>query len=256
MIFIDKNNKNQILTYVPLIQDNYNEWHIVSINLDTDNEDESKELLSKFLESYKDTIGFCYLESQNKAVSIMKLGEVTSYSEVKNNVETSLDNKKCRVLAKKMSANGLKQVQIDLSSKGDSKGKIDLFKAREGRDKNVIMVVDDDMFVRKSVCSLLSGISETIEVPDGTKALSEYIRTNPDIVILDIHMPNKSGLDVINEISNEDSNAFIVVSSSDSIRENVLEAVQRGAVGFLAKPIKKEKIFNYIDQCISFTQKN
>lgn len=252
MIFIGKENKNQILTFVPLIKDNYNDWHIVSINLDAQSEEEAKELLSKFLNGYEGTKGFCYLENNKKAVSIMRLGEVESYTQVKDNVEKHLDNKKCRVLAKKMSANGLKQIQIDLSERGNAKSGNHLFEVREERVKNIVLVVDDDAFIRKSVCSLFSNDAETVEVDSGEKALEQYLRINPDVVILDIHMPGKNGLEIVHEICDQDSNAFIIVSSSDAVKENVLKAIEGGAVGFLAKPIQKEKMKRYLEKCITY----
>jgi CheY-like chemotaxis protein len=252
MIYIDKNNKNQILTFIPLIKDNYLFWHIVSINFDAKNKEEAESLIQNFLKAYEDVDGFCYLESEKKAVSIMKLGEVESYSDVKNNIEQNIDGKKCRVLAKEMSPNGLKQVQINLSSSLKKSSNDHLYRDREKRQQNVILVADDDMFIRKSLSSLLSEYAEVIEVDNGDKVVYAYLACNPDIVILDIHMPGKDGLSLISNICHEDSDAFIIMSSSDSVKDNILNARDRGAIGFLAKPPRKDKLMQYMDQCITF----
>jgi len=254
MIFIDSKNKNQILTFVPLIQDNYNEWHIVSLKFDTDTQEDAKELVEKFLESYGDVKGFCYLEGTTNAVSIMRLGEVESYSDVKNNIEKNIQDKRCKVLAKKVTPNGLKQIQLNLTSKKTGQKGSGLFEAREARENNVFLIADDDMFIRKSVCSLMKNTADTHEVDNGDQVLEKYKEVNPDIVVLDIHMPGKNGLDIVEELNELDSNAFVIISSSDAVKQNVLEAVKRGAIGFLAKPIQKEKLHEYLDQCITFTK--
>ena len=79
-----------------------------------------------------------------------------------------------------------------------------------------------------------------------------YKEVNPDVVILDIHLPNQNGLDIIEKLNHLDSSAFIIISSSDSIKENVLKAIGLGAIGFLAKHIQKNKLFSLFNQCITF----
>lgn len=252
MIFIGKENKNQILTFIPLIKDNYEFWHIVSINFDAKDKSEATEIIKNFVEANQNVEGFCYLENDKKAVSIMNLGTVDNYGEIKSNIESKLEGKKCKVLAKKMSANGLKQIQINLTKGSDSKAGDVLFKERENRAKNVVLIADDDLFVRKSLKSLLSGIAEIHESEKGSDVVGAYLTCNPDVVILDIHMPERSGLELVNDLNTQDTNAFVVVSSSDSIKENILKAIDGGAVGFLAKPAKKERLFEYLEQCITF----
>jgi two-component system chemotaxis response regulator CheY len=64
-------------------------------------------------------------------------------------------------------------------------------------------------------------------------------------------MPNKTGLELVDEIMSIDSDAFVVILSSDSNRENVLASISKGAIGFLAKPIQKDKIEKIMNQCIT-----
>jgi len=251
MILIDNSNRNQVLSFLPLIKDNYNEWHVVNLKFDADNKTEAKEIVLKFIEGYSDSNGFVYLESNKNAISVIRLGVVESYSAIQETIEEKIDDKRCSVRAQKMTKNGLKQIQINLSDGKSTNSK--LFKMREERESPVIMVVDDDMFIRKTVSSYISQIAEVHEFPDATQALKAYSRINPDIVVLDIHLPDMSGLDVIKNLINEDSNAFILISSSDSTMENVQVAIDKGAAGFLAKPIQKERLLDYSEKCITFT---
>jgi two-component system chemotaxis response regulator CheY len=252
MILLDKDSKNKILAFIPLIQDNYAFWHIVSIHFEAKDRNEAEKLVQNFIDANKDTEGFCYLESEKKAISVMNLGAIDNYSGVKSNIENSIEGKRCKVIGKKMSPNGLKQIQINLSTNAAPQEGDALFKQRENRDENVILIIDDDMFIRKSLSSLLGDRAEIHEVSNGAEAVNAYMKYNPDVVILDIHMPEINGLDLVSELNKKDYSAFVLVSSSDSVKENVLEAMNRGAIGFLAKPVKKDRMFEYLDRCVTY----
>jgi two-component system chemotaxis response regulator CheY len=196
------------------------------------------------------------LEKPGKALSIIKLGTVENYNIVKNSIEEKLEGKKCRVLAKKMSANGIKQIQINLTENKSSDKNQFLVLGREEREKNVILTVDDDLFVRKTLSSLLSENAEVHEVENATRTLEAYKQYNPDVVILDIHMPEINGLELLTQILEIDPDAYVIMSSSDSVKENVLKAIDLGAIGFLVKPIQKERIEAYLEQCITYNPAN
>ena len=251
MILLKKENRNQVLTFIPLIKDNYAEWHIINLKFQAATNDEAHEIVSKFIECYEDKKGFCYMEKNSSAMCVIRLGEVESYSSIQNDVEKKLDNKKCKVLAKKMSSNGLKNIQINLTeSKNRSENKF--LSLREEREENVVLIADDDMFIRRATKSLLSKFSTCYDLENGEGVLDTYKKINPDIVILDIHMPGKTGIQILEEINEIDSSAFVIISSSDAIKENVLNAMNKGAVGFLVKPLNKEKLMEYLKQCITF----
>ena len=182
---------------------------------------------------------------------MIHLGIVESYSSIQKNIERKIDDKRCIVRAQKMIKNGLKQIEIKIT-KGKSKNS-DLFGMRENRARSVVAVVDDDMFIRKTVSSFLNSVSEVHEFEDAPSFLEQYAKVNPDIVILDIHLPKTNGLDVIDQVVDEDSNAFILISSADSTAENVQKAIDNGAAGFLAKPVHKKRLMDYTQKCLTFS---
>lgn len=251
MIFIDADNKNRILTFIPMIQREYTDWHIITLKFDAKSREEAERVVNNFMFIYRENDGFVYLDGMKKAVSVMNLGQLKSYSEVQDSIARNVQGKSCKVLARGMSPNGLKQIQINLLE-SVSEGDGHLFSEREQREKNVILLAEDDMFVRQTLRSLLSDMAEVHEVEKGDEVLSIYKKINPDVVILDIHMPNINGLEVVDILHKEDPSVFILVFSSDSIKNNVLMAAEKGAVGFLAKPVRKDKLFGYLDQCITF----
>ena len=155
-------------------------------------------------------------------------------------------------MLRKMSTMGMKQIQIDLMEKNTSIDLIDdLYTRRVERKKNVIMIADDDAFVRKSMSSLLAACGNIEEIDTGEKVTKAYLKHNPDFLLLDIHMPGKTGLEIIEEIMEFDADAFIIVLSADSSSENVLSALDNGASGFLTKPPSQEKIQDYLNKCIT-----
>lgn len=114
--------------------------------------------------------------------------------------------------------------------------------------KNVIMIADDDLFVRKVIISALPD-AQIVEITDGAEVEKIYREVMPDIVFLDIHLPNISGMDLIHPLLRADQGAYIVMLSADSSEENVKTAKVRGARGFLTKPFEKSRIMHYYTSC-------
>lgn len=107
-----------------------------------------------------------------------------------------------------------------------------------------IMIVDDAAFMRMMIKDTLkkSGYEDLIEAPDGEKAVELYKAEKPDLVFMDITMPNKDGLQALKEIKAFDGNANVVMCSAMGQQSMVLEAIQVGAKDFIVKPFKGERI--------------
>ena len=103
-----------------------------------------------------------------------------------------------------------------------------------------VMLVDDQNLVRKGVRSLLE-LSEEIEViaeaADGAEAIKTIPEVKPDVVLLDMRMPGKSGLDVLRELSEADSLPPTIILTTFDDDELLLAGIQAGAKGFLLKDV-------------------
>jgi DNA-binding NarL/FixJ family response regulator len=103
-----------------------------------------------------------------------------------------------------------------------------------------VMLVDDQNLVRKGVRSLLE-LSEEIEViaeaADGAEAIKTIPEVNPDVVLLDMRMPGKSGLDVLRELSDTDNLPPTIILTTFDDDELLLAGIQAGAKGFLLKDV-------------------
>ena len=252
MILANKKNDAELMALVPSIKNNINEWQIVNINIVENSILSQKAITEKFLDQYRVYEGMIYPVSPKKIVMLVRLGIIENYIAMKTEIEKKIPGHCCRVLLRKMDAVGMKQIQIDLTEKDTT---IDfsetLYSQRASRKDNVLLVADDDAFIRKSMSALLSSCGDIFDVDCGKDVVSAYLKHNPDILLLDIHMPDKTGLELIPDLIEVDSDAFIIILSADSQKENVLKALELGAAGFLSKPPAKAKVQEYLSQCIT-----
>lgn len=104
-----------------------------------------------------------------------------------------------------------------------------------------IMTADDSVFMRKILITILNdaGYNNIIEAENGVQAIEKYQAEKPDLVLLDIIMPEKDGLEVVKTIGQEANVIMVSAIGQDSI---IADAKSFGAKGFIVKPFNKEKV--------------
>ncbi|PKM93499.1 MAG: two-component system response regulator [Firmicutes bacterium HGW-Firmicutes-1] len=112
-----------------------------------------------------------------------------------------------------------------------------------------ILVCDDSMTVRKKLVQSLNTIQPCIvfEADNGVTAVQAYEQNTPDLVFMDIMMPEKDGLQAVTEIIELDPSAKIVMLSSVGTKSNLKKALEVGAVDFLQKPCEEDKLRNLLN---------
>jgi len=134
----------------------------------------------------------------------------------------------------------------------------DLFRAallkRAGRKRMLVLLVEDDPFTRRLVNTSIKGDYDVIEAGDGNEAIRQYETLAPDAVFLDIGLPDVNGQVILNKLIALDKSVFVVMLSANSIKENILAALEKGAQGFVAKPFAKEKLMHYLRLCATLRQ--
>jgi len=110
------------------------------------------------------------------------------------------------------------------------------------------LIVDDSVFARKNLGRIIESFGGEVagEAGDGLTAISEYDRIHPDIVLMDITMPQMEGIEAAEKIVQKDASARIVMVSSVGYQENIVAALQRGARHFVQKPVKAEVLYEVI----------
>lgn len=115
-----------------------------------------------------------------------------------------------------------------------------------------IMLVDDAAFMRMMLKNTLSqaGYTDLLEAEDGVKAVETYAAEKPDLVFMDITMPNKDGLETLKEIKAMDPGAMIVMCSAMGQETMVMDSIKSGAKDFIVKPFKPERVLSTVKKIL------
>lgn len=113
-----------------------------------------------------------------------------------------------------------------------------------------ILIVDDAAFMRISIKKILerNGYKVVGEADNGIDAIQKYFELLPDIVTMDITMPEMNGLEALKVIMSKDPNANILMISAMGQETMVKDAVLSGAKGFIVKPFKEEAMIDALGQ--------
>ena len=116
-----------------------------------------------------------------------------------------------------------------------------------------VLIVDDAAFMRKMLGDVLAkGGHEVIgEGANGAEAITQYQALRPDIMTLDITMPEKDGLAALREILTLEPSAKIVMCSALGQESKVLEAIKSGAKEFVVKPFQPDRVLDAIGKALA-----
>lgn len=115
-----------------------------------------------------------------------------------------------------------------------------------------VLIVDDAAFMRMMIKDILSrnNIQVVGEAANGIIAIEKYLELNPELVIMDITMPEMSGITALKNIKKFDPDANIIMCSALGQQDMVLEAIQIGAKDFIVKPFQEGKLVQAIKKLI------
>ncbi len=116
-----------------------------------------------------------------------------------------------------------------------------------------VLVVDDAAFMRKMVSdALVDGGHEVVgEAGDGVEAIAQFQALRPDLMTLDITMPEKDGLSALADIMAADPSAKVVMCSALGQESKVLEAIKLGAKDFVVKPFQPDRVLAAVGKALA-----
>jgi two-component system, chemotaxis family, chemotaxis protein CheY len=115
-----------------------------------------------------------------------------------------------------------------------------------------VLVVDDAVVMRMMIKNILSKQGyEVVEAQSGIDAVEKYRTVRPDVVTMDMVMPDMDGISAVRQIIAEDPSAKIVMCTSMGQQQLVVEAVQAGAKSFITKPFQPPKILETIEKVLA-----
>ncbi|MDI6711449.1 MAG: response regulator [Thermoanaerobacterales bacterium] len=115
-----------------------------------------------------------------------------------------------------------------------------------------ILIADDAAFMRMMIKNILvkSGYEVVGEAENGAAAAQLYKETQPDLVTMDITMPDVDGIEGVKAIRQIDPNANIIMVSAMGQQSMVMEAIQAGAKDFIVKPFQQERMLQAIERVL------
>lgn len=116
-----------------------------------------------------------------------------------------------------------------------------------------ILIVDDAAFMRMMIKDILekNGFEVVGEANNGIKAVELYKKETPDVVTMDITMPDMDGIEAVKQIKAIDANAKIIMCSAMGQQTMVMDAIKAGARDFIVKPFQPDRVLEAINKVVS-----
>ena len=118
--------------------------------------------------------------------------------------------------------------------------------------KKKILIVDDAPIIRLMLSDILNGAGYEVvgEAANGNEGVKKFTECNPDLVTLDIVMPEKDGIQTLEEILKLSPNARVVMISAIDQRESLLKAIKLGAKDYIIKPFENSRVVAAIEKIL------
>lgn len=115
-----------------------------------------------------------------------------------------------------------------------------------------ILIVDDAAFMRMMIKDILTknGYEVAGEAENGARAIEAYKDTKPDLVVMDITMPEVDGITAVKEIKKIDGSAKIIMCSAMGQQAMVIESIQSGARDFIVKPFQADRVLEAVKKVL------
>src|SRR5215218_6489717 len=122
--------------------------------------------------------------------------------------------------------------------------------------KKRILIVDDSFYMRTMLKNMLTDAGNEVvgEAPNGQTALQLARETNPDLVTLDVILPDNTGLDVLKGIKKDQPDMKVIIVSAVGQEVIVTEAIQNGALAYIVKPFSEDKVLEVVGKALEEAQ--
>jgi two-component system chemotaxis response regulator CheY len=116
-----------------------------------------------------------------------------------------------------------------------------------------VLIVDDALIMRKRIRQIAEEAGWQIagEAKDGIEAVDLYQKEKPDLVTMDIVMPNLDGVSALRQLMQNDPNARVVMVSAVNQKEKLAQCIQAGAIDFIVKPFEKASLRGFFEKYLT-----
>ena len=115
-----------------------------------------------------------------------------------------------------------------------------------------ILICDDAAFMRMMINDILTknGYNVAGEAENGAKAVEKYAELKPDLVLMDITMPEMDGIEALKKIKASDPSASVIMCSAMGQQAMVIESIQSGAKDFIVKPFQADRVIEAVQKVV------
>lgn len=115
-----------------------------------------------------------------------------------------------------------------------------------------ILICDDAAFMRMMIKDILTknGYNVAGEAENGARAVEKYNELKPDLVLMDITMPEMDGIQALKKIKETDSSALVIMCSAMGQQAMVIESIQAGAKDFIVKPFQADRVLEAVKKVV------
>ncbi|MGN0370978.1 MAG: response regulator [Butyrivibrio sp.] len=115
-----------------------------------------------------------------------------------------------------------------------------------------ILICDDAAFMRMMIKDILTKNGYTVagEAENGAKAVEKYAELKPDLVLMDITMPEMDGIQALKKIKEADAGAAVIMCSAMGQQAMVIESIQSGAKDFIVKPFQADRVLEAVRKVV------
>lgn len=115
-----------------------------------------------------------------------------------------------------------------------------------------VLIVDDAAFMRMMIKDILTknGYNIAGEAENGVKAIEKYSEVKPDLVLMDITMPEMDGIEALKKIKQADPGASVIMCSAMGQQAMVIESIQAGAKDFIVKPFQADRVIEAVQKVV------
>ena len=254
MLVLDRHNRSlKLVDILKVAKKDPEHWHFVNIKILNGSKNKMDAVVTKMVQEYNEYDGAIFKVNDYKILIVARFGTIENHGKFSRGIEKKINKFGCRGTTEKMTHSLLEKIEVDFVMR---EGRVDdsLFTSRANRMKNVFMVVDDDSFILDTFEVMLENFGDVKKYEKADDILDKYVSKNPDLLILDIHLPESNGIELLEKVKETDPDACVLMLSGKSFKTKILESVSLGAVGFLTKPIDQKRLKYYIESCSTITQ--
>jgi two-component system chemotaxis response regulator CheY len=257
MDFVQNDNLTQFLAFISTVKKEIPEWKLINISLAKETPGNIFYVAKKLHDVLEGKQGHTVACNTRELLSMVKVGKDANLNALQMSILQAFPGYGCSVEIVEAADDGLQKIELRLRrEKGVPLRPVHAAAERQARQGNVIMIADDDMFMRSLAKRALESHGEVVAFEDGAGVVDTYMQLLPDILYLDIHMPGRSGIDILNEILIFDPDAYVAMLSADSAKDNVINTKKIGAKTFVTKPFTKEKLEEVLWKCPTIKRKD